>query len=326
MKDRNNKEEGLSIHLPVMVKEVLRYLAPGESKDGVFLDATTSTGGHAVEIARQLGSEGTLIGLDLDTKALEFTKERLSGTPPEVLLYQANYKDMDLALERAGKSKADGILFDLGFSTFQIEESSRGFSFQRNGPLDMRMNPAGELSAEDIVNEYKFEELKRIIGSYGEESWADAIARKIVEKRKEKRLETTGQLVEVIDAAIPEGVKARRKNHPATGTFQGLRIAVNDELNNLEGGLEKGFNCLSMNGVMVVISYHSLEDRKVKRFFNFKAKDCICPPELPVCRCDKESELDILTEGALRPAREEVEANPRARSARLRAGRKLVAN
>ncbi|MCF7889932.1 16S rRNA (cytosine(1402)-N(4))-methyltransferase RsmH [Candidatus Bipolaricaulota bacterium] len=307
-----------------MVDEVLSYLAPEKSKSGVFVDATTSTGGHAIEIARRLGPGGTLIGLDLDERGLEVAKDRLSGTPPQIELYRANYKDMNLALEAAGKSSADGILFDLGFSSFQLDEPSRGFSFQNDGPLDMRMDPGGGITAEEVVNEYSFDELKRIITRYGEDSWADGIARKIVERRKEERITTTGELVEVIEAAIPAGEKARRKKHPATRTFQALRIAVNDELTNIDRGLETAFDCLDKSGVIVVISYHSLEDRKVKRFFTYKEKECVCPPDLPVCRCNKESELDILTKGVVRPSEGEIEKNPRSRSAKLRAGRKLV--
>lgn len=324
MKDERDKRDNFSTHEPVMVDEVLSYINPERSKGGVFVDATTSTGGHALEIARRLGPDGTLIGLDLDEAGLEIAKDRLSDTPPQIKLYKANYKDMNLALEAAGKSGADGILFDLGFSSFQIDEPSRGFSFQKDGPLDMRMDPRGEITAEEVVNEYPFDELKQIITRYGEESWADGIARKIVERRKEARVTTTGALVELIEAAIPEGEKARRNKHPATKTFQALRIAVNDELANVDRGLETAFDCLDKGGVMVVISYHSLEDRKVKRFFTYKEKECICPPDLPVCRCDKEVEVDILTKGAVRPSEGEIEENPRARSAKLRAARKLV--
>ncbi|MBS3786868.1 16S rRNA (cytosine(1402)-N(4))-methyltransferase RsmH [Candidatus Bipolaricaulota bacterium] len=307
-----------------MVNEVLNHLEPEKSKSGVFVDATTSTGGHAIEIARRLGPGGTLIGLDLDKSGLKVAKDRLSNTPSQVKLYQANYKDMNLALEAAGRSGADGILFDLGFSSFQIDEPSRGFSFQKDGPLDMRMDLDGEITAEEVVNEYSFDELKQIIARYGEESWADGIAQEIVERRKKERITTTGELVEVIEAAIPEGEKGRRNKHPATRTFQALRIAVNDELANIDKGLETAFDCLDKSGVIVVISYHSLEDRKVKRFFAYKEKKCICPPDLPVCRCDKEAEVDSLTEGAVRPSEKEIEKNPRARSAKLRAARKLI--
>ena len=324
MKKDTDKKVGESIHEPVMVSEVLNYLAAEATSNGTFLDATTSTGGHALEIARHLGKNGVLIGIDLDERGLEIAKNRLSRTPPEVNLYKANYKDMKAALEASGVSGVNGVLFDLGFSSFQLDEPERGFSFQTDGPLDMRMDPGGEITAEEVVNDYSFAELKRIIIRYGEESWADGIARAILERRGKERITTTGELVKIIERAIPEGEKARRNSHPATRTFQALRIEVNDELNNLDEGLEAAYDCLYKCGVMVVISYHSLEDRKVKRFLNYREKDCICPPDLPVCRCDKESEVEVLTEGAERPSEEEIEKNPRARSARLRAARKIV--
>ena len=308
-----------SIHEPVMVEEVLSYLKPAEIKNGTFIDGTTSTGGHAIEISQRLGSDGMLIGLDLDSKGLEVANERLSGTPPRIKLYQANYKEIELTLEATGEPGADGVLFDLGFSSFQIDNPARGFSFQKDGPLDMRMDPDCELTAEEVVNEYSFENLKRIIRKYGEEGWADGITKEIVKQRQKKRITTTGELKEIIEAAIPEGVKGRRKNNPATKTFQALRIAVNDELTNLNQGLKSAFNCLKKGGRMVVISYHSLEDRKVKRFLAHKEKNCVCPPELPVCRCEKEQELEILSPGVVRPTEQEIKKNPRSRSALLRA-------
>ena len=312
------------LHEPVMMEEVLSLLRPEESPTGLFVDGTTSTGGHAGEIAARLAPAGTLVGLDLDRKGLQLARDRLADLPPNVELYRANFRDMDRALEQLDRGKADGILLDLGFSSFQLEDSDRGFSFQKDGPLDMRMDPDAELTAADIVNDYSFTELKRILLEYGEEGWADAIAGTIVSHREEGRIERTGQLVEIIEAAVPDGVKGRSKIHPATRSFQALRIAVNDEMTNLEEGLEVGFDCLKRGGVMVVISYHSLEDRRVKRFFRHKEKDCICPPDLPVCRCDKVKEVSLLTDGAVRPSPEEVKRNYRARSARLRAVERLT--
>lgn len=319
----NNPDLKPPLHEPVMVDEVLNQLKPNENPNGTFFDGTTSTGGHAEEIARKLGPDGKLIGLDLDEKALEIASERLNKFSPEVKLYRANYSDVDKALEKAGAESVDGALLDLGFSSFQLEDPERGFSFQSDGPLDMRMNGKSERTAEDIVNEYQFEKLKDIILRYGEENWADGIAREIIERRKGDRITSTGQLVEVIETALPEGEKRRRNIHPATKTFQALRIEINDELTNLEEGLETAFDCLREGGVFVVISYHSLEDRRVKRFFTYKKKGCICPPDLPVCRCDKEKEVEITADG-FTPGKAEVEENPRARSARLRAARKLI--
>lgn len=310
-------------HEPVMVEEVLSYLEPKEKKNGIFVDATTSTGGHAKEVVKRLGSTGTFIGLDLDRAALETASDRLNGSAPEIKLYQANYKNMNLVLEKTRIDAVDGILFDLGFSSFQLEDPARGFSFQEEGPLDMRMDPEEGITAEEMVNGYSFAELKNIILRYGEERWADGIAKKIVKCRKKGKITSTGQLVDIIRAAIPKGERKKRKTHPATKTFQALRIAVNNELSNLEEGLETAFNCLKKDGVIVVISYHSLEDRRVKHFLNFKEKDCICPPDFPVCRCDKEKEIQILAKG-ITPDEAEIRENRRARSARLRAGKKVA--
>ncbi|MFP4136129.1 MAG: 16S rRNA (cytosine(1402)-N(4))-methyltransferase RsmH [Candidatus Acetothermia bacterium] len=311
------------LHEPVMVEEVLNHLAPGEKPNDVFLDGTTSTGGHAAAIAEKLGADGTLIGLDLDETALEVASQRLKKLSPQIKLYRGNYRDMESAMERAGVEALSGVLFDLGFSTFQIEDPERGFSFQSSGPLDMRMDSEGNTTAEEIVNEYSFEALKDLILRYGEERWADGIAKEIVKKREEERITTTDQLVNVIKAALPEGERWSRKIHPATRTFQALRIAVNDELTNLEEGLEAAYNSLEKGGVMVVIAYHSLEDRRVKRFLAHKEEDCTCPPDLPICRCEAEREIEITANG-ITPDEKEIEENPRSRSARLRAGRKLA--
>jgi len=311
-------------HIPVMVDEVLSYLAVEDNRSGVYVDGTTSTGGHSQAIAEELSSEGTLICLDLDRRALELAKDRLKGFAPAVRLYQANFKSIDRVLERLEVKKVDGILLDLGFSSTQVDDGARGFAFRLEGPLDMRMNRDAELTAEKIVNGYSYEELKRIIREYGEERWAPRIAGFIVEKRETNKINTTGQLVEIIEQAIPKKVQFERSIHPATKTFQALRIEVNDELENLETGLKTAYGSLKTGGVMVVLSYHSLEDRRVKQFFRHKEKDCICPPGLPICRCDKVQEMEILTDSPKRPSEEEVSSNPRARSARLRAARKIV--
>lgn len=321
----NKSNSGGPLHEPVMVDEVLGQLKPGKAGEEAFLDGTTSTGGHALEIARKLGPDDRLIGIDLDESALEVAKDRLEGSQPEVKLYRANYSDVDLVLEEASIQAVDGILLDLGFSSFQLEDTGRGFSFQSEGPLDMRMGRREEeTTAEDVVNDYSFEELKGIILRYGEEEWADGIAREIVRNREESRITTTGDLVTVIENALPEGLKGRRRIHPATKTFQALRIEVNNELKNLEDGLKTAFSCLKKGGTLAIITYHSLEDRRVKQFFNHKEKDCICPPDLPVCRCGKEKEVEVTAKG-LTPTEKEIKENPRSRSAKLRAGKKLTA-
>lgn len=320
----NSSEADRGLHTPVMVNEVLSYLHVQENPSGIFLDATTSTGGHALAITQEMAPDGRLICLDLDKQALETAKKRLEEAKPEVKLYQANYTDMDSVLELEEVSAVDGLLFDLGFSSFQLENEKRGFSFQRDGPLDMRMNRKQELTAERVVNEYPYGKLKRIIREFGEERWASKIAHNIVSTRDDARITTTKDLVQIIRESIPKKVQGKSRIHPATKTFQALRIHVNGEIDNLETGLKKGFNVLSKGGTMVFLSYHSLEDRRVKKFFNYKKKDCICPPELPVCRCDKVQEMKILTSGAEKPSKREIKANPRSRSARLRAGRKIV--
>ncbi|MFP3953673.1 MAG: 16S rRNA (cytosine(1402)-N(4))-methyltransferase RsmH [Candidatus Acetothermia bacterium] len=319
----NEENGGSNLHVPVMVGQVLEYLDVEHKPDGTFLDATTSTGGHSRAVAEEMSGDGELICLDVDRMALRTAKDRLEGTPPRVALYQANFSEIDRVLEIEGGVRLDGILFDLGFSSFQIDDPERGFSFQKEGPLDMRMNQEGELTAAEVVNKYERGELKRIISKYGEKRWAGRIAYKIVEARKRERISTTGDLVTVIREAIPGRVQRASSIHPATKTFQALRIHVNGEMKNLQRGLDKAFDGLKIGGTMVFLSYHSLEDRRVKKFFNYKEKDCICPPELPVCRCDKEQEMEVLTSGAERPSVDEVANNPRARSARLRAGRRL---
>lgn len=320
----NNREVDPKFHVPVMVDEVLEYLEVQNRKSGTFLDATTSTGGHAEAIAKELNPTGKIIGLDLDKQALQIAQNRLEKSKPQVKLYKSNYTNLDLVLDRENTPAVDGILFDLGFSSVQIEDPDRGFSFQWNGPLDMRMDRESNLTAREIVNTYDYKKLKSILYKYGEEEYAPQITSKVVEAREKKEIETTSQLADLIKEAVPKKVQVTSKLHPATRTFQALRIVVNDELENLNQGLEKAFNALAKGGNLVVLSYHSLEDRRVKRFFRYKEKDCICPPELPVCRCDKVQELELLTEGVLRPTKEEINKNPRSRSARLRAARKLT--
>jgi len=318
-------EKGKSLHQPVMVKEVLKLLPLEEEREGLFIDATTSTGGHASEIARRLGEKGELIGLDLDLEALQVARERLEEIGANFRLYNINFSRLEELVEVEDLPAPVGLLFDLGLSSRQLDDPERGFSFQREGPLDMRMDREGYRKASEIVNESDKEELTRIIRSYGEERWAPRIAEAIVRKREvDGPLEKTTELAELVEGAIPDRYTYRMKRHPATKTFQAIRIAVNEELSNLEAGLQGGFNVLAPGGVMALLSYHSLEDRRVKGFFREKQADCVCPPDLPVCRCDKRQEMELLTDGALRPSEEEVRRNPRSRSARLRAARKVV--
>ena len=307
-------------HRPVLLREVLRHLVVRPR--GVYIDATVGGGGHAYEIARRLGPSGKLLGLDVDPEALTVAEERLRAFLERgvVELVRASYVDLERVLDERGIEAVDGVLFDLGLSSLQLADPRRGFSFQREGPLDMRFDPEGTRTAAEIVNTYPPEELARILREYGEERYAARIASAIVEARRIKPIETTRELADLVLRAIPQPAQRasfRRGLHPATRTFQALRIAVNRELENVERGLEAAFRRLKPGGRLVVISFHSLEDRLVKRFLREKARGCVCPPELPVCRCGRVPEARIV--GRALPSEEEIAENPRARSARLRA-------
>lgn len=316
------KPHPMSTHRPVLLREAIGYLAI--RPDGIYVDATVGGGGHALEVVRRL-KRGLLIALDLDPQALEIARVTLSDHLKLVRLVQANFRDLEQVLEDLDIRCVDGVLFDLGLSSFQLADRGRGFSFQVDGPLDMRFNPQNTLTARRIINEYPQGELMRILRVYGEERWAARIASEIVRARKRTPIETTGQLVELIERAIPRPAQRfwhkGQSIHPATRTFQALRIAVNDELGSLKEGLEAAFRVLGSGGRLVAISFHSLEDRIVKRFMRDKARGCICPKDLPVCRCGRTPEAEIL--GEITPSPEEVFKNPRARSARLRALRKF---
>lgn len=319
-----NAEELSTVHQPVLLREAIEHLAV--RPEGIYLDATVGGGGHALEIARRLSPQkGRLLALDLDPQALKAARKRLQGYLDRVELIRANYADLERVLDERGIARLDGALFDLGLSSLQLADPSRGFSFRQEAPLDMRFDPQSPLTARKILNESPKEALIKIIKGYGEEHWAVRIASEIVRARKKTPIETTRQLVEIIERAIPKpaqrAYRQGRGIHPATRTFQALRIAVNDELGNLQRGLEAAFSRLKPQGRLVVISFHSLEDRLVKRFMREKARGCTCPPELPVCRCGRAPEAEVL--GRVMPTSEEIARNPRARSARLRALRKL---
>lgn len=319
-------------HQPVLLGEVLRLLAP--KPDGVYLDATVGTGGHAEAIARRLECEpglgrkgGLLIGLDWDEEALEVARARLAPLGERVKLVKANFRELERVLAELGISKVDGVLFDLGVSSLQLDRPERGFSFRFDGPLDMRMdrqNPDAKTAAE-LVNTAPFEELCRILREYGEERWAARIAAAIVQTRRQGPIRTTRQLAELVDRAIPASARRRMRIHPATRTFQALRIAVNGELENLRAGLEAAFRRLHRGGVLVVISFHSLEDRIVKHFFREKAGKRPRPLGLPPlgAKLQAQVEAELLVK-LVRPSSEEVARNPRARSAKLRALRKVI--
>ncbi|NLJ33987.1 MAG: 16S rRNA (cytosine(1402)-N(4))-methyltransferase RsmH [Firmicutes bacterium] len=308
-------------HEPVMVTELISWLncRPG----GVYIDCTLGGGGHAQAILERISPGGHLIGIDRDPAALDAARRRLAPFKDMVSIIQGNYRDLKSLLAPFKLEKIDGFVFDLGVSSHQLESPDRGFSYQQDGPLDMRMNPQEGQTASDLVNGLSEDALAGIIQKYGEERWAKRIAQFIVQARRQKPLKTTGQLVEVIKAAIPAGAR-RRGPHPARRTFQALRIAVNDELNSISPSLKAAVELLTPGGRLGAISFHSLEDRIVKQTFRELARGCTCPPKLPVCVCGKQPQLQILTRRPIGPTSGELERNPRARSAKLRVGAKLA--
>ena len=311
-------------HIPVLLDECIDALDLPDHP--VFVDATLGFAGHSFEAAKQLGRDGLLIGIDQDEVALASASERLEAIPganrPELALLRGNFGDLDDMLASCEIPGIDAILFDLGVSSVQIDTQSRGFSFKENGPLDMRMDPGKQtLTAQEIVNTYNAADLARIIRAYSDEKWASRIADFIVKAREEAPIEESGQLVDIIKAAIPASAR-RAGGHPAKRTFQALRIEVNSELTVLRRGLDAAVRWLNPGGMLVVISYHSLEDRIVKDTFARFANRCTCPPELPVCACGKQPILDVVTRKPQLPTPEEIERNPRARSAKLRIAQK----
>ncbi len=307
-----------------MLAECLEYLKL-ETRQ-TFVDATLGGAGHSFEAAKRLGREGTLIGIDQDETALAAARRKLDTLPddvrPRIELVRSNFEGMDQALLGVEVPGVDGVLFDLGVSSAQIDTPSRGFSFKENGPLDMRMDPGKQtLNAAEIVNTYNAADLTRIIRAYSDEKWASRIADFIVKARSEAPIETSEQLVDIIKAAIPASAR-RTGGHPAKRTFQALRIEVNGELDALKRGLDAALRWLNPGGRLVVMSYHSLEDRIVKDLFSSYADRCVCPPDLPVCACGRKPIVDIVTRKPVIPTPEEVERNPRARSAKLRVAEK----
>ena len=303
-------------HTPALLTEAVEALAvrPG----GRYVDCTLGGGGHAEAILEAASPDGQLLGIDLDPDAQAVAEERLAAFGDRVTFVEGNFGQVgDLCRER-GFAPVQGILFDLGLSSLQLEEESRGFSFQREGPLDMRFSPRQELTAADIVNTYSEEELATLLWQYGEERQSRRLARRLTEERP---FRTTTQLAKAVEQVVSR--RARGVIHPATRTFQALRIAVNQELRHLEAALVQAHGLLGFGSRLVVISYHSLEDRTVKSFLRQEARDCICPPGLPVCVCGHRATLRLLARGAVRPSPAEVAANPRARSARLRVAERL---
>ncbi|NLO88013.1 MAG: 16S rRNA (cytosine(1402)-N(4))-methyltransferase RsmH [Firmicutes bacterium] len=301
-------------HKPVLLKEVLEILQPAGKT--TIVDCTVGGGGHALALRRLLPPRGWLIGIDQDEDALQAAEKRLAGWD-NVRLLKGNFSQLRQLLSQ-WELPIDGFLFDLGVSSWQLDNPERGFSYQHNAPLDMRMDQSRSLTAKAIINTWPQRELAFIFRAYGEEKWASRIAQFIVRQRESAPIETTGRLVEIIKAAIPAAAR-REGGHPGRRVFQALRIAVNSELDSLRQGLTAAMDLCAPGGVVAVISYHSLEDRIVKQLMRDRARECICPPEAPVCRCDCSPQVKILTRKPVAPSAEEIRENPRSRSAKLRA-------
>ena len=310
------------LHIPVLSAEVLAYLNPQPGE--IFLDCTLGLGGHTALLAKALGSNGTIIGIYQDDTAMSIAKAKLSEYPGRMVFCPGNFRYLEEYLDLVGIPTVDGVLFDLGVSSLQLDTGERGFSYWQDAPLDMRMDRNSGVSAAELINTAEKRKIADIIRVSGEERWASRIAEFIVKERDQKPIRTTGELVEIIKAAIPAAAR-RTGPHPARRSFQALRIYINQELEALEEGLNAGIKRLSPGGRLAVISFHSLEDRLVKRVFQEKARACLCPPELPVCVCGgRNRQVEILTSRPVSPQKSELDQNPRSRSAKLRALRKLV--
>ncbi len=290
--------------------------------DGIYVDGTLGGGGHSSGICELLGPEGTLIGIDRDRDALNAASKRLEKYNCNKIFVQSNYSDIAQVLEDLEIDEIDGALLDLGVSSFQLDNPERGFSYMNDAPLDMRMSQDDSFTAYDVVNEYDKKDLTNIISKYGEERWASRIADFIVKARQDKPLESTYELVDVIKAAIPASAR-RTGPHPAKRTFQAIRIEVNDELGQLERAVEEFCDVLAPKGRLCIITFHSLEDRIVKDIFNQRANPCTCPKEFPVCVCGKKADIKKVTGKPIVSSDEELEDNPRARSAKLRVAQKI---
>lgn len=307
-------------HQPVLVGEVVKYLVT--KPEGIYVDGTVGSGGHSVAIGEKIKSKGQLICLDRDSEAIRMSAERLSPMRGRVTLIKANFAELNKVLHDLGFKKVQGILLDLGMSSYQLEQSGRGFSFTRDEPLDMRMDLNEEITASLLVNRLTPKELEKILSDYGEEKRAKAIAAMVVGERKKKSVDTSLQLANLLSAVIPPSRHPGTK-HPATRTFQALRIAVNRELTHLEAFLDHAPSLIHAGGRLVILSYHSLEDRRVKQTMMAWEKGCQCPPDLPVCKCKKRPLFKRLLKKGIKPGEEEIMANPRARSALLRVAERI---
>jgi 16S rRNA (cytosine1402-N4)-methyltransferase len=317
-------------HIPVLLKEVIEYLNPQANQN--FIDLTLGGGGHAEAILEKTGPKGLLIGVDLDKNTLEIANSKLAKFEDRVILTRDNFKNINkIKNEQFPNLSISGILLDLGLSSYTLADDRRGFSFQVDGELDMRFDPSdGGITAAEILNTYSFENLSRIFREYGEDKFYKMIAAKVIQCRAIQKFSHTKQLVSAVLQVYKEKLHSNKEIpylrgglHPATKVFQGLRIAVNGELENLKAVLPQAKNIIITGGKMAVISFHSLEDRIVKQFFKAESRDCLCPPEIPLCQCRHNKSLKILTKKPVIPSPQETESNPRARSAKLRVAEKL---
>lgn len=302
-------------HKSVLLEETIEYL--NVRPNGIYVDGTLGGGGHAYHVCEKLSGQGRYIGIDQDRAAIAAASERLAPFKDRVTVVRNNYENMDLVLKELGIGGVDGILLDLGVSSYQLDTLERGFSYKEDTVLDMRMDDRQEMTAKDIVNGYSEGDLFRIIRDYGEDKFAQNIAKHIVEARKKAPIETTGELVEIIKAAIPARVRMNG-GHPAKKTFQAIRIELNRELDVLENSLDKMIDLLNPGGRLCIITFHSLEDRIVKVNFKRNENPCTCPPGFPVCVCGKVSKGRVITKKPVLPSEEELIENKRAKSAKLR--------
>jgi 16S rRNA (cytosine1402-N4)-methyltransferase len=307
-------------HQPVLRDRVVDYLLPSLERGGTVVDATLGRGGHARRIL-ETSPEAHLIGIDRDAEALDATRSYLAPFEGRFVLVRDDFKNLASVLERLGVAPVRGVLLDLGVSSPQLDEAARGFSYRHHGPLDMRMDTSQPLTAADVVNGYTENDLARVIRTYGEERFARRVARGIVSARP---ISDTVRLADVIKEAIPAATR-RTGGHPAKRTFQALRLEVNGELRALDEVLPAAIDALDVGGRIAVLSYHSLEDRRVKRAFADAARGCVCPPDFPVCRCGADPVLRLVTRKGVVPTADEIEANPRSKSARLRVAEKVHA-
>lgn len=308
----------LFLHRSVLLKESVEGL--DIKKDGIYVDATAGGGGHSSEILKKLKC-GTLISIDQDPDAILTLKEKFKNIKNSIIV-KSNFSEICKVINDLGISRVDGVLLDIGVSSYQLDTADRGFSYHIEAPLDMRMSKSG-VSAEDVVNEYPEIELSTLIRNFGQEKYFKLIAHAIVERRSSKRIKTTTELAEIIKDAIPISVRRKSKHHPARKTFQAIRIAVNDELGNLNRGLDESFSILKSGGRIAVITFHSLEDRIVKQKMNEWCKGCECPAEFPICVCGKKPRAKLISRKPILPSEKELKENNRSRSAKLRICEKI---